>query len=94
MARVGMSRFGPIRLTLDRDLRALPVRHAAFENEQPGLLVSGERLILELKFRYGMPALFKELVEDFRLIEVPLSKYRWAAAELGLVRGQGACLRF
>lgn len=43
-------------------------------------------LVLELKFRCAMPALFKLLVEEFALNPEPFSKYRLAAAALNLVR--------
>ena len=39
--------------------------------------------ILELKYRYAMPAVFKELVEEFKLNPQAVSKYRLAAAVLG-----------
>jgi hypothetical protein len=43
-----------------------------------------DQIILELKFRYGMPALFKYLVEEFALTPQPFSKYRLAVAVLDL----------
>ncbi len=47
--------------------------------------VSEETVIVEFKFRMGMPVLFKELVEGFALNAKRLSKYRLAAVKLGLV---------
>jgi hypothetical protein len=41
-------------------------------------------IILELKYRVEMPALFRHLVEEFALEPAPVSKYRLAAAALGL----------
>ena len=42
-------------------------------------------MIVEFKFRLGMPILFKELVEKFALTPKRISKYRLAVVALGLV---------
>lgn len=83
-ARVAMTQYGPIRLTLDDNLRAVPTTDWHF-NEAEGQLILKDQVILEMKFRYAMPALFKYLVEEFALTPKPFSKYRLAAARLGLV---------
>lgn len=83
IARVAMIRYGPIRLTLDNNLRALPVAGLCF-NDQEGAPILQSRIILELKFRYEMPVLFKNLAEEFALNPQPFSKYRLAAAALEL----------
>ncbi len=83
-ARVAMSRHGPIRLTLDENLRALPAAGLWF-NEKNGARLLENQNILELKFRCEMPVLFKYLVEEFALSPQPVSKYRLAATALGLV---------
>ena len=62
-------------LPLEREARQL--RRDVFEDQ----------IILELKFRYGLPALFKYLVEEFALTPTSCSKYRLAAAALGIVNG-------
>ena len=76
-ARIGTSENGPIRLTLDRNVRVVPSAGLAFRamRSQP---VLDYRLILELKFRGTLPVIFKELVEQFRLTPQPISKYRLA----------------
>jgi len=74
-ARVGMAPAGPMRMTIDTNLRVLPMPDRAFI---PGVgfpLIAG-RCIVELKYRVEVPALFKELVETFRLAPSPISKYR------------------
>lgn len=82
-ARVAMTTFGPIRLTLDEQLGAQPVAGVEFgESERTPMLA--DRVILEMKFRYGMPAVFKYLVEEFALTPRAFSKYRFAAARLAL----------
>ncbi len=88
-ARVAMTRYGPIRLTLDENLRGLPVTGLGF-GEGEGRLLSEDRIILELKFRYEMPVLFKYLAEEFALNPQPVSKYRLAVAALGLASVPGS----
>lgn len=83
IARVAMTYYGPIRLTLDNNLRALPVAGLGF-SDQEGAPILENRIILELKFRYEMPVLFKNLAEEFALNSQPFSKYRLAAAALEL----------
>jgi hypothetical protein len=83
-ARVAMTPYGPIRLTLDEHLRALPATGLWF-SEQEGMLLLKDQVILEMKFRCGMPSIFKYLVEEFALTPKPISKYRLATAVLGLV---------
>jgi len=85
-ARIAMTQYGPIRLTLDANLRALPATGLWF-SEQEGASILEHQSILELKFRCEMPTLFKYLVEEFALNTQPFSKYRLAAAALGVVAG-------
>ena len=70
------------RLTLDDRVRVAPVAHAHF-NGDLGVPVLEERLILELKFRGQLPAVFKRLVEEFTLAAAPVSKYRFGMTALG-----------
>jgi len=74
-ARVGTASAGPMRMTIDTNLRVLPMPDRAFI---PGVgfpLIEG-KCIVELKYRVEIPALFKELVETFKLAPSPVSKYR------------------
>lgn len=82
-ARVAMTRHGPIRLTLDENPRAVPTGELSF-CEDEGRLLLPDQVILELKFRYELPVLFKSLAEEFALNSQPVSKYRLAVAALGL----------
>jgi hypothetical protein len=78
-----MTQYGPIRLTLDEDLRAQPTDGLCFS--APGdTPICANQVILELKFRYAMPTLFKYLLEEFALNPQPLSKYRLAVTALNL----------
>jgi hypothetical protein len=84
-ARVAMTPCGPIRLTLDEDIRASAAHGVVFNGVQNGKRLSENHVILELKFRFQMPVLFKLLVEEFALNPQPISKYRLAAVALGFV---------
>ncbi len=82
-ARVAMTQYGPVRLTLDSHLRARPAGSAWF-SVAGGTAFCGDQVILELKFRQAMPLLFKSLVEEFALNPSRISKYRLAAVALEL----------
>jgi len=74
-ARVGVAGTGTMRMTIDTNLRVLPMPDRAFI---PGVgfpLIEGQ-CIIELKYRVEVPALFKQLVETFKLAPGPVSKYR------------------
>jgi hypothetical protein len=80
-ARVAEGAYGTIRLTIDDDIRALPATGYAFRHG-PGARVLDGSQILELKYRFAMPAVFKQLVETFALSPRATSKYRLSAAVL------------
>jgi hypothetical protein len=82
MARVGRSEHGPVRVTLDEDLRVAPVDGIGFK-AAAGLPTLDGRLVLELKYRFIMPAMLRRLVEDLRLDARAISKYRLGMAALG-----------
>lgn len=84
-ARYASTPQGPIRLTIDEDIRTLPVSAFGFETREPGLPVLTDVRIVEMKFRREMPVLFKEAVERFLLIPAPSSKYRQAVSALGIL---------
>jgi len=85
VARVAMTESGPIRLTLDSSIRAVPIQGVRFNDLVPGQAISQDQIIVEFKFRMGMPTLFKELVKGFGLNVKRLSKYRLSAVAMGLV---------
>ena len=78
-----MRETGPIRLTLDEDLRVLPRTHVRFGGND-ALPALPQMMVLELKYRETLPALFKQLVEEFTLTPRRVSKYRFAVGALGL----------
>lgn len=83
-ARVGMAEGHPIRLTLDRDLRASARGAHAFDDRNTGTQLLDQAWILELKYRYALPALFKRLITELAPAPQRISKYRLAVTALGL----------
>jgi hypothetical protein len=84
LARVGMRDSGPIRLTIDEDIRVQPATTAAFDG-YGGVPALPQKMVLELKYRDTLPAIFRQLVEEFALTPRRASKYRFAMGALGLV---------
>jgi hypothetical protein len=84
IARIAPQAGGHVRLTLDSDVRAVATPRLAFSAVAGDAILPG-RLVLELKYPVAFPALFKELVQEFRLTPARASKYRTAARELGLI---------
>jgi hypothetical protein len=82
-ARLGHSETGPIRMTIDFDLRVLPLPDRAFLPGTGFPMLEGHNVV-EVKYRIALPALFKGLVADFGLKTQPVSKYRAGLAALGL----------
>jgi hypothetical protein len=82
-ARLGQSETGPVRMTIDFNLRVLPMPDRAFLPGTGFPLIEGSNIV-EVKYRIALPALFKGLVAEFGLRPQPLSKYRSGLAALGL----------
>ena len=85
LARVALTDYGPIRLTLDCGIEAIPAAGMAFSEASAGTAFLEDHVILELKFRCNLPSVFKRLIEEFSLGAQPVSKYRLATVALGLV---------
>jgi len=90
IARVSMTDYGLIRLTVDDEILARPIQKLAFDDVSPATRLSNDQVIIEMKFRVAMPTAFKELVERFTLNPKRISKYRLAAVALGFVSVLGA----
>ena len=84
MARGGQTADGPARLTLDHTLLAAATDAFSFDSP-PTQPLLGDEMILELKYRGVVPAVFRQLVDEFALQPRRASKYRSAADALGLV---------
>jgi len=76
VAFIGASVEGPLRLTLDRQVRGRPTSEWGVGPFEGGLPLLFGKVILELKFRSALPSAFKELVADLRLVPTGVSKYR------------------
>ena len=79
-ARILDTGTGLARLTLDQALRVVSVSGARFSSDPGTLVLPG--VILELKFKSHVPAIFKRLVEDCHLSPQTASKYRLGMAAL------------
>lgn len=89
IARGVLDDGGPARLTLDDSIRAHRVDGVHFADDE-GTAITERRLVLELKFREALPAVFKRLVSEFRLETQAASKYRFGMAALGHQLPSGA----
>ena len=86
MARIlvtGMSGTGKVRMTIDFDLRVLPLPDRAFLPGTGLPLLEGQNVV-ELKYCVALPSVFKQLIEQFALKMQPISKYRAGLTLLGL----------
>jgi hypothetical protein len=85
VARLGQLSEGPVRVTLDRNLRA--VRAEVFRVPEP--IVSGDLFetggVLEVKFATTLPVLVKSMVEEVGLTTGGMSKYRLGVRACGWV---------
>lgn len=84
-----MTEQGPIRMTIDSDVRGLAIEGPEFQGAAGRDLL--DKRIIEIKFPREMPAMFQELCRRFLLTPQPMSKYRTAVAELGLVFNRELC---
>jgi len=76
-ARIGVTDYGPIRLTIDNRLQACLADEPAFVDSARSHTVTSSTIV-EMKYRAGIPAVFKLLVEEFALKPQRVSKYRLA----------------
>lgn len=74
-ARVAMTDYGVIRLTIDEGLKALPIGIPAFVPDGAATPLPVEAIV-EMKYRAEMPVVFKRLAEEFGLQAQRVSKYR------------------
>ena len=83
LAREGETDGAPVRLTIDREICCASTSELRpCRGSEPGVPIP--YAILELKFRNGLPRLFKELIHNLGLSPVAASKYRNAAEVCGL----------
>ena len=82
-ARLGSSPHGKVRMTLDLDLRVLPLPDGAFL-PGVGLPLMEKSNIIEIKYSVALPPVFRDAISRFSLSTQPVSKYRAGLALLGL----------
>ena len=75
VARIGSASTGPVRMTIDVNLRVLPMPDRAFI-PGVGLPIVEDKCIIEVKYRRELPAIFKRFAEAFGLEIQKVSKYR------------------
>src|SRR6185503_3485302 len=64
IARVGVNDAGPLRLTCDHDIRATDAVGVTFSTDAGAPVLEGQ-LVVELKFRNRVPAVFRHFIEEF-----------------------------
>jgi len=74
-ARVANGPYGPMRLTFDDDLTAQPCHGFQF-TPKGGVEVLPTQVIIEMKYRVDAPAIFRNLVDEFKIQPFAVSKYR------------------
>lgn len=84
VAHVGMAVEGPVRMTLDRHIHCVLIDGCEFDTLTNGLPLLAEHVVLELKFRSAMPAMFKRLIQEMGLSPTGVSKYRLGIQAWGL----------
>lgn len=72
--------YGPIRLTVDEDLRAFETANF-IPGPHSGSRILPGKAVVEMKFSVAIPGVFKELIAEFCLSPAPFSKYRHAVSQ-------------
>ena len=83
-ARCLATATGPARLTMDESLLVGTLDAMRF-GDAPSVPFFDGRVILEMKFRVALPAVFKSLIEEMALAPGRVSKYRLGMAAIGRV---------
>lgn len=84
VAYLQMEKSGPIRLTIDRGLSCCSLEQSQFPSQLDYRTFLDGKCVVEMKYREAMPNAFREIVEEFRLISQPVSKFRNAIVVAGL----------
>lgn len=84
VARLGETPEGPLRITLDRGVRAAEAGGWGPPRPLVGRDLLEGKGVLEVKFRGSLPGMVKALIEEWNLVPGPLSKYRLGVRACGL----------
>jgi hypothetical protein len=91
-ARVADTPDGLVRLTLDCRMWASNADEPRFSPNGTSRFLE-DRVVLELKYRHHLPAIFRRLVEEFGLAPQAASKYRFGISALGRARAADSSSR-
>ncbi|MCI0534344.1 MAG: polyphosphate polymerase domain-containing protein [Verrucomicrobiales bacterium] len=83
IARVGMAPEGPVRMTLDRNVRAFPTSQWHVNDAGPWRPLLTNQCILEMKFRTTLPNLFRGILDQLGVQPQAMSKYRLSVQTFG-----------
>jgi hypothetical protein len=75
VARVGVSPTGPVRMTIDTNLRVLPMPDRALI-PSVGFPLIEDKCIIEVKYRRQLPVVFLDMIQEFKIERQKISKYR------------------
>ena len=75
VARVGVSPTGPVRMTIDTNLRVLPMPDRALI-PSVGFPLLEDKCIIEVKYRRQLPVVFLDMIQEFKIERQKVSKYR------------------
>ena len=84
VAFLQMENTGPIRLTVDRSIGCCSLNQLHFPCKADYQRIFEGKSVIELKFRDIMPNNFREIIEEYKLISQPVSKFRKAMVVTGL----------
>ena len=89
VAYVQLSSEGPLRLTLDRQIRGVASEAWDLTPVAPGPGILPTLVVCEFKFRGALPNLFKELIHALQLEAGSVSKYRRTMLQAAAAGGEG-----
>ena len=84
IAFLQMENSGPIRLTVDRSIGCCSLNQLHFPFKADYQRILDGKCVIELKFRDTMPNKFRQIIEEYKLISQPVSKFRKAMVVTGL----------
>lgn len=83
VARVGLVPEGPVRMTLDRNVRSFPTSQWHVNDSGPWQPLLTNQCILEMKYRATLPNLFKGILQQLGVQPQAMSKYRLSVQTFG-----------
>ncbi len=84
IAFLQMDTLGPIRLTMDRALGCCRMEQSQFPEKLAYRKILEGKCVVEMKYRESIPTVFREIIEEFKLVSQPISKFRNAIVVAGL----------